>query len=97
MVRNDCLKKDKTTFGIVDAKSIKNVDTAKEKGYDAGKKVSGIKLHLVVDTLGLPHAIHVTCANVTDRKGALEMSLIFKACKWEKLTTTANILPLKYL
>ena len=73
MVRNDCLKKDKTTFGIVDAKSIKNVDTAKEKGYDAGKKVSGIKLHLVVDTLGLPHAIHVTCANVTDRNGALEM------------------------
>ena len=73
MVRNDCLKKDKTTFGIVDAKSIKNVDTAKEKGYDAGKKVSGIKLHLVVDTLGLPHAIHVTCANVTDRTGAVEM------------------------
>ena len=73
IVRNDFLKKEKTTFGIVDAKSIKNVDTAKEKGYDAGKKVSGIKLHLVVDTLGLPHAIHVTCANVTDRKGALEM------------------------
>ena len=73
MVRNDCLKKEKTTFGIIDAKSIKNVDTAKEKGYDAGKKVSGIKLHLVADTLGLPHAIHVTCANVTDRNGALEM------------------------
>ena len=72
-MRNDSLKKDKTTFGIIDAKSIKNVDTAKEKGYDAGKKISGIKLHLVVDTLGLPHAIHVTCANVTDRKGALEM------------------------
>ena len=73
MVRNDCLKKEKTTFGIVDAKSIKNVDTAREKGYDAGKKVSGIKLHLVVDTLGLPHAIHVTRANVTDRRGAVEM------------------------
>ena len=73
MVRNDCLKKEKTTFGIVDAKSIKNVDTAQEKGYDAGKKVSGTKLHLVVDTLGLPHAIHVTRANVTDRRGAVEM------------------------
>lgn len=73
MVRNDSLKKDKTTLGIVDAKSIKNVDTAEEKGYDAGKKVSGIKLHITVDTLGLPHALHVTCANVTDRKGAEEM------------------------
>ena len=72
-VRNDCLKKDKTTLGIVDAKSIKNADTAEEKGYDAGKKVSGIKLHIVVDTLGLPHALYVTRANVTDRKGAEEM------------------------
>ena len=73
MIRNDCLKKDKTTFGIIDAKSIRNADTAEEKGYDAGKKVSGIKLHIVVDTLGLPHALYITRANVTDRKGAEEM------------------------
>ena len=32
-----------TTFLIVDAQSVKNTDTAMEKGYDAGKKVSGIK------------------------------------------------------
>ena len=25
-----------------------------EKGYDAGKKVSGIKRHIAVDTQGLP-------------------------------------------
>ena len=54
MVCNDSLKKDKTTLGIIDAKNIKNTDTAKEKGYDAGKKVSGIKLHIVVDTLACP-------------------------------------------
>lgn len=42
------------------------------KGYDAGKKVSGIKRHIVVDTQGLPHAIAITTANVTDRAGALE-------------------------
>ena len=73
MVRNDDLRKEKTSFAIIDAKSIKNVDTAEKKGYDAGKKVSGIKLHISVDTLGLPHTLHVTCANVTDRKEALEM------------------------
>jgi hypothetical protein len=28
-----------TSFGIVDAQSVKNTDTAQEKGYDAGKKV----------------------------------------------------------
>ena len=40
------------------------------KGYDAGKKVSGIKRHIAVDTQGLPHAVAVTTAEVTDRKGA---------------------------
>jgi transposase len=58
---------------IIDAQSVKNTDTAEEKGYDAGKKVSGIKRHIAVDTQGLPHAIHITTANVTDREGAIEM------------------------
>jgi len=56
---------------IVDAQSVKNTDSAGEKGYDAGKKVSGIKRHIAVDTQGLPHAIAVTTADVTDRKGTL--------------------------
>ena len=51
---------------------MKNSDTAGFKGYDAGKKVSGIKRHIAVDTLGLPHAVAVTTAEVTDRKGALQ-------------------------
>jgi hypothetical protein len=57
----------------VDAQSVKNTDTAKYKGYDAGKKVSGIKRHIAVDSQGLPHAIEVTTADVNDRKGALLM------------------------
>ena len=65
-------RKEKTSFCIVDAQSVENTDTAEEKGYDAGKKVSGIKRHIAVDTNGLPHAIIVTTANVTDREGALE-------------------------
>lgn len=48
---------------------------AENKGYDAGKKISGIKRHIAVDTQGLPHAIHVTTANVTDRNGAESMVL----------------------
>ena len=87
-VRNDSLKKGKTSFGIIDAKSIENADTAEEKGYDAGKKVSGTKLHIVVDTLGLPHAMHITCANVTDRKGAQEMI----ALHLEDLSSISNFL-----
>lgn len=50
---------------------MKNTDSAGHKGYDAGKKVSGIKRHIAVDTQGLPHAWCVTTADVTDRDGAL--------------------------
>ena len=56
----------------MDAQSVKNADTASVKGYDAGKKVSGIKRHIAVDTQGLPHAIALTTAEVTDRKAALQ-------------------------
>jgi transposase len=71
--RNAC-----TTFLIVDAQSVKNSDTATLNGYDAGKKISGIKRHIAVGTQGLPHAVAVTTAEQTDRKGALEA---FKRCK----------------
>ena len=62
---------EETTFLIIDAQSVKNTDTAMEKGYDAGKKVSGIKRHIAVYTQGLPHALAVTTVDVTDRKGCL--------------------------
>jgi transposase len=81
-------RKEKTSFVIVDAQSVKNTDTAENKGYDAGKKVSGIKRHIAVDTQGLPHAIHVTTANVTDREGAIEMMNASK----ENLEDVKNVL-----
>ncbi len=37
------------------------------------EKKSGIKLHIGVDTLVLPHTILVTTANVTDRNGTIIM------------------------
>lgn len=78
----------KTSFCIVDAQSVKNTDTAENKGYDAGKKISGIKRHIAVDTQGLPHAIYITTANVTDREGAL---LMFKA-QADNLIKVENVL-----
>ena len=64
---------EQTSFCIVDSQSVKNTDSAGSKGYDPGKKVSGIKRHIAVDSQGLPHAIRVTTAGVTDRAGALAM------------------------
>src|SRR6185295_11031663 len=80
--------KEKTSFIIVDAQSVKNTDTAEEKEYDGGKKISGIKRHIVVDTQGLPHGIAVTTANITDRAGAI--SLVEHA--QEELSEVTNIL-----
>lgn len=77
-----------TTFLIIDSQSVKNTDTAWFKGYDAGKKVSGIKRHIGVDTQGLPHMLYVTTANVTDRAGALEGIELNK----EYLTKVKNVL-----
>jgi transposase len=67
---------------------VKNTDTARFKGYDAGKKVSGIKRHVGVDTQGLPHMLYVTTANVTDRAGALDGLSLNKA----SLSKVKNVL-----
>ena len=40
------------------------------RGYDAGKKVSGRKRHIVVDTTGLLLAVVIHAANIQDRDGA---------------------------
>ena len=67
---------------------MKNADTAGLKGYDAGKKVSGIKRHIAVDSQGLPHAAAVTTAEVTDRKGTLQA---LQRCK-SRLTRVQSVL-----
>ena len=81
-------RNEKTSFCIVDAQSVKNTDTAEEKGYDGGKKISGIKRHIAVDTEGLPHGIAVTTANVTDRSGAIILAERHK----EDLSNVKNML-----
>ena len=85
-VHIDSGRSEKTTFVIVAVQSVKlkYTDTAEQKGYDAGKKVSGIKRHIAVDTQGLPHAI----AKVTDRAGA---SVVFSNHR-DSLSVVASML-----
>ncbi|MEM1312503.1 MAG: IS5 family transposase [Patescibacteria group bacterium] len=56
---------------IVDSQSIKSTSTCFTRGIDGNKKVKGLKVHLLVDILGLPHQIVVTTANVHDSRGVL--------------------------
>ena len=55
---------------IMDSQSVKTTETSGMRGYDAGKKVNGIKRHLLVDTLGLVLAVVVLAASIQDRDGA---------------------------
>lgn len=66
----------RTSFVILDAQSVKNMATLQNKGYDGGKKISGIKRHLAVDINGLPFAIHITTANVSERDGAIALLVL---------------------
>lgn len=45
-------RKSSTSFLIVDAQSVKNTDSARDKCYVAGKKVSGTKRHIAVIAQG---------------------------------------------
>lgn len=56
---------------ILDAQSVKTVEQpATGRGDDGGKRVTGRKRHLAVDTLGRLLVVVVTAANVGDRTGA---------------------------
>lgn len=58
------------TAGIVDAQSIKTSEGGLDRGYDAGKKVTGRKRHIIVDVTGLLLAVYVSSASMHDSKGA---------------------------
>ena len=69
-VRRKAGKKPSPTAAIMDSQSVKIGDQAGERGYDAGKKITGRKRHILVDTLGMILGMVITPADVQDRDGA---------------------------
>jgi len=64
-------RREEASAGSLDSQSVKNVGGQQEaRGYDAGKKITGRKRHLLVDTIGLPMAVKVTAASQSDQAGA---------------------------
>src|SRR4051812_21760479 len=54
---------------IIDSRSCQSAPTCFTRGFDGGKKIKGIKVHLAVDKYGFPLAISVSPANRHDSKG----------------------------
>src|SRR4051812_4766651 len=57
----------------IDSQTVKGTEVGGERGYDGGKKLTGVKRHSVVDTLGLLLVVVVSAASADDGTFAPEV------------------------
>ena len=64
-------RKTQPSAAVMDAQSVKNtlVSSSCNTGYDCGKRIKGIKRHILVDTTGMLLSVMVHSAAIGDRGG----------------------------
>jgi len=79
-------RNEQPTAAIIDSQSVKNTLVPYEKvGYDAGKKIKGIKRHIVTDVLGNLLTVQILPASIQDRDAAEHVFSKMKRT-WKKVT-----------